>query len=227
MTGLSVKTLAEALSQVSMDKAYYAEWTWESKRAFRLQPKLLAALEEKSEYLECLEKRLQSGTRTGSSELSVVSGDKPREGREMNEVINRVRMAIDQCRLRFPYVRLAEQKTWIWENCVAVAEVDLWDMLNYIKVLEARLAALAENSERLDMLEARVRELDRQAVLDSARVEAARALLTVTEPVREGEITFCTVCGGTDTYSKFGDVSHRTDCEWLALKSALDAQEEV
>lgn len=88
------------------------------------------------------------------------------------------------------------------------------------KVRKALLAKAAAQ-------EARVRELDRQAVLDSARVEAARALLMVTEPVREGEITFCTVCGGTDTYSKFGDVSHRTDCEWLALKSALDAQEEV
>lgn len=69
-TGLSIKTLSEALARCSgrmtlaareLDHTIYDYYE-------RMQDHLLAALAEKSEYLECLEKRLQSCTRTGSSE---------------------------------------------------------------------------------------------------------------------------------------------------------------
>ena len=146
MTGLSIKTLSEALVKVG-DRAWGCPyWSYEAARSYRLRDKLLAALVKKGEQMTILERNYNALKKIDALHRRVEGERQVRDAMRILELEERV--ADEAAHSAALQTRLALTER------VSEAALEIYPDLESVPVIAA---ALAEKSEWTETLEWRSR----------------------------------------------------------------------
>ena len=137
-TGLSIKTLSEALVKVG-DRAWGCPyWSYEAARSYRLRDKLLAALVEKGEQMTILERNYSTLKKIDALHRRMEGERQARDAMRIMQLEERVADEAAHSAALQTRLALAER--------VSEAALEIYPDLENAPVIAA---ALAEKSERL------------------------------------------------------------------------------
>lgn len=141
-TGLSIKTLSEALVKVGDRLWGCPYWSYEAARSYRLRDKLLAALVKKGEQMTILERNYNALQKIDALHRRVEGERQVRDAMRIMELEERVADEAAHSAALQTRLALAER--------VSEAALEIYPDLKNVPVIAV---ALAEESKRLEALE--------------------------------------------------------------------------